>query len=145
MRILADEIGARPQFRSDGNYELDDMLTSVVTRMKRLWGDAAKSAESWGKKDAQNIANEKKQFLSTCDAVMRAEQWAVNKAVHYNAWANFDKADFLPVVSAFKELLGNFHCANCDCWIYVLTKYDPQSLRCDCAVLNFNLIAKKNN
>jgi hypothetical protein len=57
--------------------------------MKALWGDAAKSAESSGKTEAQKIANEKKQFLSTCDAAMRAEQWAVNKALHYNAWANF--------------------------------------------------------
>ena len=49
----------------------------------------------------EKIANEKKQFLSTCDAAMRAEQWAVNKALHYNAWANFGKNDFVPVVAAF--------------------------------------------
>lgn len=48
-----------------------------------LWGDATKSAESWGKTEVEKIANEKKQFLSTSDAAMRAEQWALNKALHY--------------------------------------------------------------
>lgn len=145
MRELADELGARPQFRSDENYELDDMLSSVLTRMKRLWGDAAKSAESWSNTLAQATANEKKQFLSSWDDVMRKEQWAVNKAVNYNEWANFEKADFIPVVNAFKELLDCFRCGACDGWIYVLTKQDPQSLRCDCAGINFNLTTKKNS
>ena len=35
---------------------------------------------------------------------MNVEQWAANKAVHYNEWANFGKRDFEPVVSAFREL-----------------------------------------
>lgn len=79
-----------------------------------LWGDATKSAESWGKTEVEKIANEKKQFLSTSDAAMRAEQWALNKALHYNAWANFGKNDLVPVVAAFKELLEGFRCSICD-------------------------------
>lgn len=110
--------------------------------MKALWGDAAKSAESWGKMEAQKIANEKKQFLSTCDAAMRAEQWAVNKALHYNAWANFGKNDFVPVVAAFKELLECFRCPICDSWLSVLPKQSPKMLLCTCSDISFNLIAK---
>jgi hypothetical protein len=142
MRLLADQLGARPQFRSDGTYELDEMLSSVLKRIKALWGDAAKSAESWNKTDFQQIAIERKQFLSSCDAAMRAEQWAVNKAVHYNEWASFGKNDFKPVVAAFKELLECFRCKTCDSWIYVLPKQSPQSLRCTCSAIEFNLISK---
>ncbi len=47
------------------------------------------------------------------------EQWAVNKAVHYNEWANFGKTDFEPVVAAFRELLDCFPCSDCDSWLYV--------------------------
>jgi hypothetical protein len=35
-RLLADQLGATPRFRADGNYELGDLLPSVLTRMKSL-------------------------------------------------------------------------------------------------------------
>lgn len=35
-RLLADQLGAAPQFRADGNYELGDLLPSVLARMKDL-------------------------------------------------------------------------------------------------------------
>jgi hypothetical protein len=34
---------------------------------------------------------------------MSVEQWAVNKAVHYNEWANFGRTDFQPVVMRLKS------------------------------------------
>jgi hypothetical protein len=70
------------------------------------------------------------------------EQWAVNKAVHYNAWANFGKKDFEPVVAAFKELLGCFRCEVCDSWIYVAPRMSPESVRCACSRINYNLKPK---
>jgi hypothetical protein len=36
MSILADQLGARPQYRADGTYELEEMLTSVLKRTKDL-------------------------------------------------------------------------------------------------------------
>ena len=38
----------------------------------------------------------------------------MNKAVHYNEWANFGKKDFQPVVAAFKDLAGCFQCDKCE-------------------------------
>jgi recombinational DNA repair ATPase RecF len=142
MNVLADQLGARPQYRADGTYELDEMMSSVLTRTKKLWGTAAEVAKSWKKDAAENTAIERKQFLSTCDAAMRVEQWAINKLVHYNAWTNFGKSDFEPVVKAFKELLECFRCKNCDGWIYVLPRVNPQSLRCSCADIDFNFTPK---
>jgi energy-coupling factor transporter ATP-binding protein EcfA2 len=142
MSVLADQLGARPQYRADGTYELEEMLTSVLKRTKELWTTAAESAKSWGKGDKEKIALEHKQFLGSCNAAMRIEQWSVNKAVHYNSWANFGVNDFKPVVAAFKELMECFRCAVCEGWIYVLPKVNPQSLRCSCETVSFNLTLK---
>jgi hypothetical protein len=142
MSVLADQLGARPQYRLDGTYELDEMMSSVLKRTKELWGKAAEAARSWKKEAAEQTASDRKHFVGTCDAAMRVEQWAVNKLVHYNAWANFGKNDFEPVVSAFKELLNCFRCKTCDGWIYVLPRINPQSLRCACMEIEFNLTPK---
>ena len=138
-RHLADQLGARPNFREDNNYELGEMLPSVLQRMKELCGQAANTAQSWGDNAVKQAAGTLKDTLSTCNAAMSVEQWAVNKAVHYNAWANFGKNDFEPVVAAFKELLGCFRCEKCDSWIYITPRISPESLRCSCSAINFNL------
>ena len=90
----------------------------------------------------KKIAGDRKTLLTTCNGATNVEQWAVNKAVHYNAWANFGRKDFEPVVSAFKELLECFRCENCDSWIYVTPRVSPESVRCACSGTNFNLKAK---
>src|ERR1035441_3459411 len=46
-RLLADQLGATPQFRADGNYELGELLPPVLARMKSLCGKAAEAAQSW--------------------------------------------------------------------------------------------------
>ena len=142
MSVLADQLGARPQYRADGTYELEEMLTSVLKRTKDLWGKAAESAKSWEKAEKERFATERKQFLGACDAVMRVEQWSINKAVHYNSWANFGVNDFKPVVAAFKELMECFRCRVCNSWIYVLPKVNPQTLRCTCSDIDLNLTMK---
>jgi len=55
-------------------------------------------------------------------AVQTVEQWAVNKAVHYNAWAKVGKKDLEPAGKAFKDLL--------DCFgIYATRRVNPETLR----------------
>ena len=66
----------------------------------------------------------------------------LNKAVHYNEWANFGKKDFEPVVLAFKELLGCFSCEQCDSWLYITSRVNLESLRCACNAVNLNLKSK---
>jgi hypothetical protein len=61
------------------------MMSSVLKRTKDLWGKAAESANSWNKNADAKTAAERKQFLATCDAAMRVEQWAVNKLVPFGA------------------------------------------------------------
>jgi hypothetical protein len=141
-RLLADQLGASPQYRADGDYALGEILPSVLTRMKELLGKAAAAAQSWGNDTDKKSASERKTLLTTCNSAMSVEQWAVNKAVHYNAWANFGRKDFEPVVDAFKELLACFRCDGCDSWLYVVPRTSPESLRCSCGKNNLNLKAK---
>ncbi|MBB5049386.1 hypothetical protein HNR60_004163 [Rhodopseudomonas rhenobacensis] len=65
------------------------------------------------------MAAARKTKLSSSAVASNVEQWAVNKAVHYNEWANFGKNDFTPVVDAFKELLDCFRCTDCQSWLYI--------------------------
>jgi hypothetical protein len=141
-RLLADQLGASPQYRADGNYELGEILPSVLKRTKDLWGKAADAAQSWGRDAEKKTAGDRKTLLTTCNGATNVEQWVVNKAVHYNAWANFGRKDFEPVVSAFKELLACFRCESCDSWIYVTPRVSPESIRCACSGTNFNLKGK---
>jgi hypothetical protein len=141
-RLLADQLGATPQFRADGNYELGELLPPVLARMKSLCGKAAEAAQSWKNDAAKEAVSKRKTALSTCNGAMAVEQWAVNKAVHYNEWANFGKKDFEPVVTAFKELLDCFLCETCGSWLYVTPRGTPESLRCACNHINLNLHPK---
>jgi hypothetical protein len=142
-RHLADLLGASPQFRADGNYELGELLPNVMSRMKELLGKAANAAQSWSNVAAQEAAASHKSGLAESNGATNMEQWVVNKAVHYNEWANLGRKDFEPVVMAFKDFLERFRCAACDSWLYVTPKRGPsEALRCDCTAYNFNLKVK---
>lgn len=138
-RLLADQLGATPPFRGDGNYELGELLPSVLKRFKDLLGKAANAAQSWNDAEAKAAIGERKAALAACNGAATVEQWAVNKAVHYNEWANFGKADFTPVVAAYHELLDRFRCATCKSWLYATPRTTPEALRCLCNKTNLNL------
>jgi recombinational DNA repair ATPase RecF len=141
-RHLADQLGANPPFRADGNYELGELLPSVLSRMRSLYGKAADAAQSWGNSRAKDDAVRRKSLLSSAAGAQNVEQWAVNKAVHYNEWANFGRKDFEPVVAAFKELLECFCCGMCNSWVYVTPRGNPDTLRCSCNAISYNLKLK---
>jgi hypothetical protein len=141
-RHLADQLGATPPFRADGNYGLGELLPSVLARMRYLYGKAAEAAQSWGNNAEKDAAVKRKASLSTAIGASSVEQWAVNKGVHYNEWANFGKKDFEPVVAAFKELLACFRCDACESWLHVTPRGKPESLRCGCNAISLNLKPK---
>jgi hypothetical protein len=112
--------------------------------MKSLCGKAADAAQSWGNDADKEAAGKRKAALSTSAGASNVENWAVNKAVHYNEWANFGKKDFEPVVAAFKGLLGSFRCETCESWVHVTPRGTPESLRCACNAISLNLKPKQH-
>ena len=141
-RHLADQLGAAPRFRADGNYDLGELFPNVLKRMKELYGKAADAAQSWGDTATKETAMKRKTALANSNAAKDAEQWAVNKAVHYNEWANFGRKDFEPVVTAFEDLLTCFSCEKCESWLHATPRTNPECLRCACNAINLNLKPK---
>jgi len=141
---LADELGARVKFRADGGYDMGELLSAVIARQGELLRKASKVARSWGDDDqVKNV--EKLQEART--AILKekgGEEWVINKAVHYNEWANLSCNDFKPVVGVFRDLLQQFRCSkpNCDSWLSVTPRHEPVDLRCACGSLRFNLKEK---
>ena len=132
-RELAGNIGAQPTFRPDNSYDLGDLLPSVVKRYRDLLGKAAKAAQSWKNTEKQEEVKTRKEAFSSCVNDSQVEQWTINKAVHYNAWANFSRPDFEPVVEAFKRLLTELRCDTCESWVYASPRHGPEILRCSCS------------
>jgi len=142
-RHLADQLGASPQFRADGDYELGELMPSILRRMDELLGKAANCAQSWSKSEDKKAIVVRRSVLTESKGAKSVNEWAINKAVHYNEWANFVKKDFEPVVAAFKNLLEGFRCSDCDSWIYVTPRRGPaESLRCSCSGVSINLKLK---
>jgi hypothetical protein len=141
-RHLADQLGAAVVFRGDGGYELNDLLPPVLARFKTICAKAADAAQSWGNDKGKGEATALKTKLSQSNAASSVEQWAINKAVHYNEWENFGKRDFAPVANAFRELLECFRCERCESWLFVTPRHKPISLRCACDTVSLNLESK---
>ena len=52
------------------------------------------------------------------------------------------KRTFEPVIKAFRELLDQFCCVDCQSWLYVSPKGRPEALRCSCNAIYLNLNSK---
>ena len=141
---LADELGAKVAYRGDGAYDMGELLSAVIGRQAKLLKRAAKAAKSW--EDADAIEKVEK-LLRARAMILRdkeAEQWIINKAVHYNGWVDLSKKDFAPVVEAFKKLLHQFRCErpNCNSWLSLDHKKNPTGLSGACCKFHINLREK---
>lgn len=136
-------LGGRVEYRSDGKYELGDLLPAAIGAMNDLYKKAKATAQSW----ADNVRFEE---INACHAAFTAavtqsqsEQWEINPAVHYNEWANLQRQDFEPVVAALKQLEREFECPTCGDLIYVVQSgKTKEAARCGCAKVNLNLKPK---
>ena len=141
---LADELGAKVKFRADGGYDMGELLSSVIARQGELLKQAAKAAKSWGDDEQVKKVEEFQKARTAILTSKGGEEWVVNKAIHYNEWANLSKNDFMPVIRAFKDVLQQFRCAKpkCDSWLSVTPRNEPIDLRCSCGAVRFNLRQK---
>lgn len=102
--------------------------------MATSWGKSVKEIEALQAAGKQKIAD------------TQSEQWMINKAVHYNAWANLQPAEFAAVAAAFQALLKSMQCPNALCADFLCVspaKGDKEALRCGCGTTNLNLKIKK--
>jgi recombinational DNA repair ATPase RecF len=137
---LCHRLCAQVGFRGDAQYQLGELLPSAVSRMRRLYANAKRAANSWNQKDVMAEIAVRESHFAVLAETSNAEQWQVNAAVHYNSWANLDRAEFSPVVTAFQDLLRGFTCPDCAGYLRVSPERGtPESVRCDCGKTTVNL------
>lgn len=140
--ILADNLRAKVEFRSDGHYDLGDLLPHVLKRWRKLLEAGEKSARKWNLDDKQAVLSELRVTAKDLIAKTNTEQWAINPSVHFNEWANLQTHEFQEVVDAFINLLTHLRCDNPACKSYFYAsprKGLPVELRCNCGANTINL------
>ncbi|MFT8990098.1 MAG: AAA family ATPase [Gluconobacter albidus] len=136
-------LGGRVEYRSDGKYELGDLLPAAIGAMNELYKKAKTAAQSWGDKACVDEINGCHEAFTAAVIQSQSAQWEINPAVHFNEWANLQRQDFEPVVAAFKQLEREFECSACGVLIYVVrTGKTKEAARCGCAKINLNLKKK---
>ena len=138
---LADSLRAEIAYKGDASYDLGDLLPAVIRCHGQLLSKAAKAAESWKDDEAkQHVASLKQRRADTLGR-FGGEQWILNKAVHFNEWAELSRADFEPIVAAARGVIELLSCPICSGWLQVVPPRgpEPQSLRCPCSKVSVNL------
>jgi len=134
---------ATVEFRGDGEFMLGDTLPAAISALGGAFKLAKVAANSWGQSDVvQAIALLEAPFTAS-KATTNVEQWQINKAVHYNAWADLEKGDFVPVVAAFRALISHFSCPTCEEMLSITPERGNKAgLRCTCGSVNLNFNSK---
>lgn len=136
-------LGGRVEYRSNGKYDLGDLLPAAISALNDLYKKAKATAQSWGDIARVDEINACHAAFTAAVTQSQSEQWEINPAIHYNEWANLQPQDFEPVVAAFKRLEREFECPACGDLIYVVqTGKTKEAARCGCAKVNLNLKPK---
>jgi recombinational DNA repair ATPase RecF len=140
---LCHRLRAPVAFRGDAQYQLGELLPAAIARLRDLYARGNEAANSWNQRDTVTQLSTRAKEFGALAGGSNAEQWQVNVAVHYNSWENLGKADFEPVVAAFRDLLRGFACPDCGEFLRVSPDREtPEQLRCDCNRTSINLLKK---
>jgi recombinational DNA repair ATPase RecF len=138
-----DRLRANVEFRGDAQFVLGDLLPNATGSLSELLKKAKMAANSWNQKDVIESITTRETDFAQAKTKTNHEQWQVNAAVHFNAWADLKKEDFGPVVAAFKGFTASFACSACAEMFYVAPdRGKKEGLRCGCGSLNLNLLPK---
>lgn len=134
---------AAVEFRGDGEFMLGDTLPAATAALGDAFKKAKVAANSWNQTDTVKAIGELETAFTEAKTKSGIEQWQINKAVHYSAWADFTKNDFAPVVTAFRAFTGNFSCQSCGEMLSVTPERGKkEGMRCSCGTINLNFNAK---
>ena len=140
---VCDVLGARITYNSNMHWELNDWMFAAMESYTELLRKAKNSASSWNNQQLFEELTELDSVRSQIRGRIFTEQWAINPSVHYNAWENMSKEDFLPVVEVFRDLHGLFECTDCGTLIEKIPrKGSPDIAKCRCSKISWNLRSK---
>ncbi len=138
-----DRLRANVEFRGDAQFMLGDLLPNATSSLGDLLKRANDAAHSWNQSDVVERISMIETAFRQAKIKTGHENWQINTAVHFNAWADLKKQDFIPVVEAFRAFTDAFRCNNCSEMYYVCPdRGKKEALRCGCGALNLNLLKK---
>lgn len=143
--VLADNLRAKVEYRGDANYDLGDLWPPVTNRWRDRLKQGVKTAAHWGHETVKDELEKRSAEAEELIKKTNAEQWAINKSVHFNEWKNFTVSEFREVADSFKALLEHIRCSNPKCGSYPYLeprKGSSEQLRCSCLNVNINLKMK---
>jgi energy-coupling factor transporter ATP-binding protein EcfA2 len=145
-RYVCHSLRASVPYTLEDGGDLGDFMPSAIGRYGDLLGKAKEAAHSWKQTEILQELNRVDDQVKKILGRTNVEQWSINKAVHYNQWANLGKQDFIPVVTAFKDLYEKvFSCSNEECQSVLQVTFDGakvNGVRCKCGAVNWNLTKK---
>lgn len=145
-RYVCHNLRASVPYTLEDGGDLGDFIPAAIGRYGDLLGKAKEAAHSWKQTEILQGLNRVDDQAKKIFGRTNVEQWSINKAVHYNQWANFGKQDFIPVVTAFKDLYEKvFSCSNEECQSVLQLTFDGakvNGVRCKCGAVNWNLAKK---
>ena len=138
-----DRLRANVEFRGDAQFVLGDLLPNATSSLGDLLKKSKVAAASWNQEDVIEKIETLEAAFAEAKGQTGHDNWQVNAATHFNAWADLKKEDFTPVVRAFKAFISSFSCATCEEMYFVAPdRGRKEALRCGCGGLNLNLLQK---
>jgi hypothetical protein len=138
-----EDLEAQVVYRGTAAYTLGDFLPAAWSRYARLVKQAKAAANSWAKDGEVARLAEIHSVAQQCWEATTAEQWAVNKGVHYDQWVDLSREDLTDVVAAFHDLQDVFFCSSCGKPLRLARAgATPVSVQCPCGQVNWNLQQK---
>ena len=143
---VCDALKAKVTYKSDGQWTLADYFSGARGRIKKLLKMAKDAANSW---QQQNVMENLALIESQLDQVYannHVEESAINRAVHFNAWYEYDPNEFRDVVDAFRSVSEQFRCGSCATVLSVSIESGggaPVGVKCGCDQVHWNLQKKK--
>lgn len=135
------DLRANVPCKLDGGWTLGDLFPNAWKKYSDLLKEAQKAARTWGNEQlAQDIETKISQGNQIYTRAWQ-EAWGVNRTTHFTYWENMTKADFAPVVEAFKDFYDFFTCPTCKqtCYVTLNQAFELESLTCECGSLSYKL------
>lgn len=140
----AHRLRGKAEFKGDGNFVFGDLIIGATSAMSEAFKKGKEAANSWNQQDKVAVITTRHEVFKAAEQAAKLDQWQVNASIHWNPWADMQKADFMPVVAAYRTFTDQFSCTSCSAMLSITPTFGTkQELRCDCGASNINLNAKK--
>lgn len=140
----AHRLRGKAEYKGDGNFVFGDLITGATAAMNDAFKKGKEAANSWGQKERLAEITARHEAFKAAEQAAKLDQWQMNASIHYNPWADMQRADFEPVVAAYKAFTRQFSCTSCEGMFSITPAFGTkQELRCDCGSSNINFNVKK--